>query len=611
MTIVTAKETCSKGVSTLLWSGRFLAVTVILVLFPALSVWAQRPVDAVGGSYESRRAQESARVSAEVQARQRTEQLFERLCPGRCELVAVNVEMSTPKLLGTAVPGFESIAPSTGYRAKPQSVQLTVLLDRKLPASFKQNVPRMLEYRLQGLAARIGVRTELLNFPEPQLPPLPPPFPENAQGLMPQAQRFSSSPDVSPENVVAPEELTNEVLFLKALAPWSGPVVLLLLGLMGAWLLLRQRRGEKGDKPELAMAMSGATKAGSTLKIDWPSLEGELASSRAVRNAMLRRWLEDDEEAVGKLVELMGASLLDDLRKERRWQGAIARIADQVAQAEGDLHYGALEATALGHSLKSRLIAAQLTSGTDAMAREWDFLEGISLSALKRLLRRCDPQELNFTLARAPEAVRASYLEVSSDTERQDLLMAVGRSTLTRSEAMNLAQRLRRIQQDTIDATLEQGGEAGVVVQMLESLPAEEQQAVLSNLLHRQPQVAQSVLSRLVLEATFLHMPEEILLDTMHRLPTEALVPYLSGVDSQLREHLLSVIAENRRSTLEGEISLAGHPTRSEHLLARRRFTDTLKSSLEHEGHDLYEVNVSALEDSDGAGIDAWERTDA
>lgn len=574
------------------------AATAALAVLYAGPVQAQATFDR-NNTYEAQRVEEQTRLGVQRQARLLSQQLFQRLCPGRCELVAVEVEMSEASAVGSVVPGFESIAPTSGYRSTPKSVQVTVLLDRKLPGSFKQNVPRMLEYRLKGLADTIGVRAELLNFPEPQLPPTPPPFAEDP--LPPPYRPQAHSPPPWPDSAdgsgrANPTE--GAALILAALASWVGPLLMLTLALLGAWILLRRRNPQETGlvvKPTAQPTLTAATPQ----RVNWSDLQEEFAASRAVRNQLLREWLADDESAVAKLVRIMGASILEDVKKERRWQGAVARIAQQVARSPGLPHTaddGTDEASAIGHALRARLTAAQLTAGTDAMAREWEFLEGVSLTIFKRLLGRCDPKEVGFVLARSPTALRIAYLEGTSNDERHELMIGVGTATLNRGEAMDLAQRLRRVLHDSVEAAGQNGAEASLVVHMVESLPAQEQQAVLLELNRRQPQVAEGVLSRLVLDATCLHLPPEILLDALHRLPTEALVPYLSGIDDKLREHLLSIVTGNRRSTLEGELTLAGSPTRSEHLIARQRFSATLKSTLEHEGHDLYKVNLHALQ---------------
>lgn len=544
-------------------------------------------------SYESQRASDASSQATSLQARRQVEALFQQLCPGRCELVSLNVAMNEPEAMGAVIPGFEQISPSTGYRASVKAIELTVLLDRKLPASFKQNVPRMLQYRLQSLADTVKVRSEMLHFPEPQLPPMPPPFPEDLARAAPLSVPVPRSEPL-PAPVSEPSEPpTTGSLLLQKLAPWLGPIAMLLIALLGAWLLLR-RRGTNGDRAlEPTQVFAKAPGLNGSRRVDWHELEGELATSRSVRNQLLRTWLEDDEEAVGQLVRVMGASLVDDIKKERRWHGAIQRIARQVTAAEAPLSED--EANVLGQALHARLTAAQLTAGADAMAREWDFLEGASLAAFRRLLAVCDANESSFVMARAPSELRQAFLDAASQAERRDVMMGIGATALSRTEASNLAHRLRRILHETVDPSSHDGGESSLVVDMLESLPEVEQMAVLQELHRRRPQVAESVLSHLVLDSTSLHVPRDVLLDALHRLPVDSLVPYISGLNGQLREHLLNSVTGNRRQTLEGELSLAGSPSRSEHLMARQRFTETLKSSLQHEGHDLYEVNVHAL----------------
>ncbi|MFW5967545.1 MAG: hypothetical protein ACOCV2_08515, partial [Persicimonas sp.] len=155
------------------------AVTLAAWLFASAPVAGQDLPDLQGaaeqqqragtesGSSASRSAVEQERKTVESQASQHVQNLFSRLCPGRCELVDLEVTMDDPSPDGSAAPGFES-GPADAYEASADSIEMAVMIDSNLPSSFQSSLPRMIEYQLSNLAENIEVRPEMLDFPEPQ-----------------------------------------------------------------------------------------------------------------------------------------------------------------------------------------------------------------------------------------------------------------------------------------------------------------------------------------------------------------------------------------------------------------------------------------------------------
>ena len=80
----------------------------------------------------------------EYVAKQRIEQVLTRLCPGRCELIDLKVNVSVPKAVGRVLPGFDT---PTAAEVSVEGIEARVMIDKALPRSFRSNLPQMLTYR--------------------------------------------------------------------------------------------------------------------------------------------------------------------------------------------------------------------------------------------------------------------------------------------------------------------------------------------------------------------------------------------------------------------------------------------------------------------------------
>src|SRR5690606_25155816 len=121
------------------------ASLLIALLLPASFAEAQGSRIAMSEATAARQAQ------TQESARQTVQSLFERLCPGRCEIIQVSAVMGAPSPAAVIEPGFEDDAPQA-YQGQVESLRVDILLDSTLPGAFRQSIPRMLRYRLQSLA---------------------------------------------------------------------------------------------------------------------------------------------------------------------------------------------------------------------------------------------------------------------------------------------------------------------------------------------------------------------------------------------------------------------------------------------------------------------------
>ena len=569
-----------------------LAVAMLLAVLVATDATAQNR----RLSTPERLASERTQGEAAMHARQTVEQLFSRLCPGRCELVELTVEMSDPAPVGDVAPGFESVA-GQNFMAEPQAVNITVLLDSKLPRNFQSNLPRMIRYRLQNLAPTINVRPEVLDFPEPQLEPMPPYMPEPPQRswepplpLEPAVEPvMPPAPEpVAPEEVVEPTWWDRLAPLLEAIAPWIGPIIMVLV--LFLLLLALVRRLTETTRTETA---GGAMGGRGHKDVDPDALRAELNASRSVRNVVLRRWLQDDPDTLAELVFLLGPEILVDLKSDANLSPALQHVSEAVARQRDDLRPE--DVKRLASELKARLTSAKILHDEQGLAMDWEFLQGLGAANLRRILATCTSTEKIYAVGHLPASLRSAYLETLDPDERRELVLGTSADLLSKNDAIALAARLRKAADEVSHIGKEADGQAALIVDMLRALHLEDQLEMLRELKGKRPEVSHAVLSRIVLETTTLQLPAELLADSIHRTPVETLASFLRGTRPDVRDHLLTVSPTSKRSAIMTELSLDVPVGRAEFLEAREKFMQVVSEVVRRDGHDVVRANARAL----------------
>ncbi len=565
------------------------ALLCLFVLIPA--------VEANRGALNT--AREETKSTTERQARAEIESLIGRLCPGRCELVELKVTVAEPRAMGEVYPGFEG-ASGTRFETEVRRIEATILMDSNLPENFQANIPRMAHFRLQDLAQNVEVRPEMLEFPQPQLPPMPDPLPRQTPAPPPMPEpRPAPEPLPEPEPTAeeeAPveEPVRAETPLWQEILPWIA--LLLTLLILGGLILLILRRIE-----DLARAGQDAGAEGDTdgtpevaTMPDIDALRDDLKKSRSALNRMLRRWVEDEPEEVALLVRLVGPSILADLRRDPEMRPELEVVSNHVAALDDTID--AEDAQAIARKARSRL-DAQLVVDDGSAEAEWEFLEGLTLGQITRLLNEASRRERGFVLTRLSPVLRSRYLENLTTQERRELLMeASGSETLSRSQSRQLAGRLRQTADEFTDAGRQAAGQADMIVEMVEAMQGAEQENILRDLRDNQPDVATAVLSRICLESTLLVLPSEMLTNAIHRIPVETLTTFLQGTDDPLTDHMLRASPAAKRQAVSTELSLEIPTTRADFLDARQTVLRTVVATLRRDGYDVARFNAEALE---------------
>jgi hypothetical protein len=560
---------------------------------------------AVIPSAEAQTAAEQAAVARRrgvvvEQSKQEIEALFSRLCPGRCELIEVRPIMAEPRVVGDVTPGFDGEGVQA-FDVELKRIEVMILLDSTLPKTFSANIPRMIVTKLYPLSPDVRVQPLMLEFPTPQLPPMPPiPKDEVEEPKAPELPKAEEpKPKVEepkkPEPVVEPVKAEEPKPWWRelweVLLPWLP--YMLMAGLLVALLVFVLNRLR-----DIAQTLKADGRfAGQDAEPDMPdaaALRQELKQSRVIQNEVLRGWLTDDTTAVAGLVRLIGPEVLGDLKQDTSLRGALGEVSAQVARSGDPL--SASEAQRIARETRARIAAARLMQEEQALGGSWEFMQGMSVPALQRVLGPLGGRDKSFAIGQLPPALRSAYMGQLSSEERRELFLHAGSGeAVTREQAIDLAQRLRKGAEETAHIGAEAGSQAAIILDMLGALTPIEQEDTLRELRARRPEVAQAVLGQVCLEGAVVEAPAATLADAMIRTPISVLVAMMRGTRPDVADAMLRAAPGGQRAALTSELGLELPVIRGEYLEARATFLQTLSGALRREGQDLAALNVRAL----------------
>ena len=546
-------------------------------------------------------AMEREAAIAERQAQQEIEALFTRLCPGRCELIDVRAIVGEPRAVGEVTPGFDGEGATGSYTVELQRLEVQYLIDSTLPKPFMSNMPRMLSFRLQRITPDVRVTPIPLEFPRPQAPLMPEIEEEPDMGPPP---KIEEEPDMAPAppKVEEPEpkeepKVEEEKSWLREL--WTTmlpylPYIMLILVIFGIVAYLLDWFREYQRMKFGAGVGAGGGDASEKGMPDVDELRRELKQSRGVQNEVMRKWIAEDPEAVAALIRMVGPDILDDLKRDMSLKAAITEVSDQAARQSEPL--SPEQARRIAQEARARITAARVVQSGDDLQGDWEFVEGLSVPALQRIMGNLPARERSYALGKLPSGLRASYMEQMTPQERRELFVGAGsESALSRDEAIELASKLREASSEVAHLGSEGSGQAEIILDMLRAVDVAEQEDTLRELRRRRPEVAAAVLSSTLLESAIPQVPTNALADAMYRTPIEELTQFMRGTREDVRSRMLEHAPSNVRGAILQELDLDIPSNRGEYLDARTSFMATLATQLRREGEDLVALNARAL----------------
>lgn len=551
----------------------------------------------------------------EFASRQRIEQLLTRLCPGRCELIDLRVNVTVPKAVGRVMPGFET---PTASEVEVEGIEARVMIDSALPRTFRSNLPQMLTYRLSDLSGRVVITPIQLKFPSPQLPPTPPPLPEIPERAQPAPQALPQpEPPVieEPPPPQEPQPLSEKPKedLVDLLLPWTPLAVIMLFAALLVWLLIRQlnrlQSAFENAKPERDSELDQAAPLPLPNRALAPEREDpdhglsmpdlnemlhSLKSSRSVQNKVLRRWLEDDAQEVASLVSLLGAEIISDLKQDRALKASLETLSLQVALQRSPVR--APQAWQLSYALKARLNAANILHDERALSATWEFMHGLSLNTLHQLFAPLSGAEQSHFIGQLPIELRGVFLSQISGEQRQSLMLFAGAEAgLNRAQSLDLAHRLKRRSEELSPMGEEMSAQATLIIDMLNALPFHQQLESLLPLEAQRPQVAHAVLRQLCLEEVIAFAPSETLTEALLRVPFDVALNTVRGLATPLADRVLAAAPPHQMGPLAEELSLPVSVRNADFLSGRASFLQSLSSAFKREGIDLLDLNMRVL----------------
>lgn len=564
----------------------------------------------------------SKQGEVEYIAKQRIEQVLTRLCPGRCELIDLKVNVAMPKAVGRVLPGFDT---PTASEVAVEGVEARVMIDSGLPRTFRSNLPQMLTYRLSDLSTKIIITPIQLKFPSPQLPPSPPPLPEVPERRpkiqapepvpqpIPEPKPVEPVPVIEKEEPVEPEKIPSLV---DLLLPWVPlGVILLFVSLLTLFVLRQLRRfqealegktNDREDRELLAIAreqrinpntQNPYTNSREEEQASMPDLHEmlqTLKASRSIQNKVLRRWLEDDPQEVGLLVSLLGADIMNDLKQDRALKSSLESLSQQISSLRSPV--SSTQAWQLSHALKARLNAAQILHDERALGATWEFMHGLSISTLKQLFDPLASGEQSHFIGQLPMEMRSVFLAQITSDQRQSLMLFAGaESGLNRAQSLDLAHRLKRRSEELNPMGEEMNAQASLIIDMLNALPFDQQLESLLPLEAQRPMVAHAVLRQLCLEEVISFAPTEVLMEAILRTPFDVTINTMRGLSDSLAQMLLASAPPHRAMAYAEELEVPVSVRQSDFLSGRASFLQGLSSALKREGIDLLDLNLKVL----------------
>lgn len=519
------------------------------------------------------RAQAPREAPSVEEVRTTARALLQSMCAAQCDVIDVKLKNKRATPVGAPMPGFDE-APAV--RWVPGEVELTLLFDSKLDAAYRRFVSDRVKHRIGELGLPVLVTEQVRPFPAP------PELPSEPVREAPKAAEQPPAPVIiqAPEREPAPEAPPRPVDLGEALALRLIDTVPLLLGfLLLAWLVLRVlRRMEeltvRGPElveplppepaPEPPREVEAAVLPAPEANAVRDALRAQRSSARRVFRRLL---LRGEHEIVARAVAVLGEEVVEDLAADPTLRPALvdagARTAELLAaplteEARDDVL----------RRVQAELVGDRVAHRADDTRRELEGLLGWGPEAFASLLGRLDDRQRTLLLRHAPPHLTESWLVGLGSEVRREL---VRRLVVAPPAAPDELASLGRTVEEERPAALVGGYEAEHLVELLDALPAVEQEALVSELEVMRPDFVRRHLGRLPVESALLRVPPEALAAAWASVSVEDWITYLRGAPQGIKDRALGACPARLKEGLVDELGLRVVPDPDRATDARRR----------------------------------------
>jgi flagellar motor switch protein FliG len=531
-----------------------------------------------------------SRVREDIQ--RRVAPILEEMAPGQAELKYIDVRVNRPTALPAgAAPGFEDLTPGTEFVAERVEVALT--LDSKLPAQFRKDLRALIKARLDALDVPVEVTESVIQFPTPRPQPPAPrePMPYPYAPAPPPPQQHAAQPAAAPAPAPVPPPPPAAEPPARGV-PWAFAIGLAVLGVLIGGLIFAlfaalgairgKRREEAATAPATGRAASPVEGKAAAPAVDHlPEVRRALREDRVLARRVMRELLiENQVETVAAAVELVGPSIVEDLRGDPACAGPLREAAALLVTAGRTT-----ENQEVAERLHRRILKHRMVGSDDPVEQEFAFLLGLSAARLTALLQT-EPAAVGAAALRyAPAHLRAAYLEGCSPEERAALAAAIASpKALSRDHLLDVAATLRARAIELAHLDTGETGDIDLAVELVEERPPAEQAAMLEAMRRADPARARAVEAALISDVTFELVGEDLLSAAVVAVPGETLARYLRAAPSLVASRIMSALPPTVAAALQEDLSLAVTASPRETAEARRAVFAALRGVLRARG---------------------------
>lgn len=502
--------------------------------------------------------------------RTQTRMLLQSMCDDRCDVVDVQIKKRRRAPVGGVEPGFDD-APQLA--PVPSEIALTLLFDSKITKAHRAFISDRVKHRISEMGLPVLVTENVRPFPDPL------PFPEEPQPAIPPPPPPAAPVIVQPPAPAAPAPAPvaakadlEETFWLEMIKFLPVLLMFLLLG----WFLMRvlkrmenltYARGYEEEPehnltvtPEVIEDRTGMPVTAQPLP---PPRSDELVEDlrlyRGSTRRIFRRLLvQGDHDTVARSVALLGDFVVQDLSHDPDVKKALgaagARTSEILRSPITDE-----EREDLLRTVQAELVADRVANRAEDVREEFEQLLGWGPEAFAALLSRLDERLEVIMLRHAPGHLTESYLRGMSPSTRAAAVRKLLEAPAAEPSEIEV---LAAAIETQAQAALVGGYEADHIVDLLDSLPASEQESVVSDLESTRPDYVRRNLGQLPVESALLRVPDEALAAAWAKVPFEDWLAYLRVAPQDIRARALHVCPARLRESVTEELTLrvAGDP---------------------------------------------------
>jgi flagellar motor switch protein FliG len=587
-------------------AGLSLAAIAVALLVPAAARADRRP------PFGNDAGMLETRVREDVE--RRINPLLDQMAPGQADLSYVDVRVNRPTALATGTnPGFEDLGPGADFVA--ERIEINLQLDSKLPLPFRKDLKALIAGKLESLAVPIDIKEHVLAYPTPRpqpptprepppyYPPQPQPQPAAAPAPAPTASPAAATPPARPA------EPAGWPSWAVALLVATAVLLFACLALL-AFIVAERRRTRAeakaaaegraaGDAGQQVGARANAAPHGPDRL---PEVRRALVEDRLLARRVLGEMLTQNElDKVARTVELVGPSVVDDLRSDPNHAAALRDAATRLDTGKAA---SAEEVRALADELYRRVLKHRMMGSGDPIEQEFAFLVGLPPARFAAILDGERPSARAAALRYAPVHLRTTYLDDRGLDERAALVGALADSkTLTKDYLMDVAATLRG---RAIEQAHVGGGEASEVellVEMIEDASPDERNKLLDAIGTADPEKRRRVQSLMVTDEALGRIADPVLGAAALSVPTEVLAAFLRATEPAITDRFLSALPAAIAAGIREDLSLDIPIAPEAYAEAKRAVHRALRRTLRERG-----MSVPSGPSGSATGGDIGER---